>query len=90
MTAARTVKVLVSRSCRICDGALSLASEVRALRPDLDVRVEYVDEPGWTAPVGFIGTPAFYVGDLPVSWGNPTREWLLARLPEPGGDRDRD
>ena len=82
MTSGTTVTILLARSCRACSAARTLAHRIAAERPDVAVRLQDVDEPGWSPPAGFIGTPTWLIGDDVVALGNPTHAWLLARLEE--------
>ena len=82
MTRATTVTILVSRSCGACIASRELARRIAQERPHLAVRVQDVDEPGWSAPAGFIGTPTWCIDDEVVALGNPTLPWLRARLEE--------
>lgn len=82
MTPGTTVTVLVSRSCGACIASRDLARRLATDRPHLTVRVQDIDEPGWTQPAGFIGTPTWLIDGNVVSLGNPSQTWLLERLNE--------
>lgn len=73
--------MLVSVSCGGSAQALALARRFATDRPDLVVKIVDVDEPGWTPPAGFAGTPMFYKGDTVISYGNPTPLQLRAAFP---------
>ena len=77
-----TVTILLARACDNCEHARDLARHIALARPDIRVRVQDVDEPGWSPPAGFIGTPTWLIDGDVVALGNPTPAWLLDRLEE--------
>lgn len=72
------LEVLVSAGCSSCWHTVALVQQLHATHPHLRVRVTDVDEPGWVAPPGFVGTPMFLAGGRVLSLGNPTVEALRA------------
>lgn len=76
-----TLTVLISTACGTCLTSLAIARAFSLERPDVPVRVQDVDVPGWQAPAGYVGTPMFLADDRVLSYGNPTREQLAAAFP---------
>ena len=72
------LEVLVSAGCGSCGHALTLVRQLQTTHPHLAVTVTDVDQPGWSAPPGFVGTPTFLAGGRILSLGNPTPETLRA------------
>jgi hypothetical protein len=74
------LEVLVAANCGNCGHALTLVRQLHSTHPHVAVKVTDVDEPGWTAPPGFVGTPMFLAAGRILSLGNPTPETLRAEF----------
>lgn len=73
--------VVMAPACLSCAGALEVTERVgREL--GVVVRVIEVDDPRWSPPSGFVGTPMVFLADSVVSYGTPTPEQLHAALVE--------
>lgn len=74
------LEVLVSADCAACVEALEVVAQLRISHPQVAVRLTDVDEPGWQAPLGFVGTPMYLVEGRILSLGNPSPGDLRAAL----------
>jgi hypothetical protein len=72
------LEVLLSGGCASCEHSLTVLGQLAVTHPHVRVRVTDIDEPGWVAPPGFVGTPMFLTGGRVVSLGNPTVQALRA------------
>lgn len=76
--------MLISADCAACAEALEVVAQFRASHPQVPVRLTDVDESGWRAPPGFVGTPMYLLGGRILSLGNPSPEDLRAAFPQGG------
>ena len=78
------LEVLVSVNCIGCAQALALVEQFRTSHPQVPVRITDVDQPGWGAPAGFVGTPMYLTGGRILWLGNPSAEDLSDAFPQGG------
>ena len=74
------LKIYVSAHCPGCTTARERAERLRALRPEVPLRLVDVDAPHADVPCNVIGTPIYTWNDRVVFMGNPDEEELLERV----------
>ncbi len=80
----RILEIYVAPNCFGCETARDLARVVRALgRPDLEVRLLDLSEPGAVRPPAVFAVPTYVLDGRVISLGNPEQDWLLDQLTSP-------
>jgi hypothetical protein len=75
------LEIYVAPNCFGCETARILAGIVRALdRPDLEVRLLDLGEPGVSRPPTVFAVPTYVLDGRVISLGNPEQDWLLAQV----------
>lgn len=78
------LEVLISADCAACAEALEVVAQLRISHPRVPVRLTDVDESGWRAPPGFVGTPMYLLDGRILSLGNPSPAQLRAAFAQGG------
>ena len=80
MSGERRLQIYVAAHCVGLERALSLAGDVRKLRPHWEVDVVELDNLQGEPPAFVVATPMYAAGNCPLFWGNPSLNTLMTRL----------
>jgi len=77
----KCLSIYLTHDCPACGTARAIAAEVERIRPDVPVRLMYLDD-GEAPPTTVFGVPTYLWQGRIVSLGNPYIEDLLTLLEE--------